>query len=139
MQFLISLARPLGQPLIAAPKRVASTFIYIAVLLDMAGFGVSIAVLPQLIGSMAGPKNAGLINGAFVGVWALVQFVSSPILGALSDRFGRRPMMLLSTLGLGLDYVVMALAPNLAWLMVGRVLSAMTASSFSFNGLVISP
>lgn len=125
------ISRIAARPLIAAPRRLASSFILFAVLLDMAGFGVSIAVLPSLIGSMSGAKAAGLVNGAFVGVWAIVQFFASPVLGALADRFGRRPLMLISTLGLGLDYVFMALAPNLWWLALGRVLSAVSASSFS--------
>jgi len=64
-------------------------------------------------------------------VWALMQFLFSPVLGALSDRFGRRPVILLSNLGLGLDYVVMALAPGIGWLLVGRVVSGITAASFS--------
>lgn len=118
-------------PLLAAPPRVAYWFILIAVLLDMAALGISITVLPELIGKLAGGAQAGWINGAFVGVWALVQFACSPVLGALSDRFGRRPMLLLSMLGLGLDYVVMAWAPDLWWLLVGRLISGVTASSFS--------
>lgn len=125
------ISRTAARPLIAAPRRLASSFILFAVLLDMAGFGVSIAVLPSLIGAMAGSKAAGLVNGAFVGVWAIVQFFASPVLGALADRFGRRPLMLISTVGLGLDYVFMALAPNLWWLALGRVLSAVSSSSFS--------
>lgn len=128
---MFSIHRLLAQPLLAAPARLASSFILVAVFLDMAGLGVSITVLPALIGNLAGASAAGWINGAFVGVWALVQFGCSPLLGALSDRFGRRPMLLLSMLGLGLDYVVMALAPGLAWLMVGRLISAASASSFS--------
>lgn len=131
MSFPERLARIGARPLVAAPKPLASGFIYLAVLLDMAGFGVSLAVLPSLIGTMAPAGWAGLVNGAFVGVWALVQFFASPVLGSLSDRFGRRPLMLISSFGLGLDYVFMALAPNLAWLTVGRILSAVTASSFS--------
>ncbi|CAN5325401.1 TCR/Tet family MFS transporter [soil metagenome] len=123
----------LSKPLLAAPARLASSFILISVLLDMAGLGISITVLPQLIGSLAGSSAAGWINGAFVGVWALVQFAASPLLGSLSDRFGRRPLLLISMLGLGLDYVFMALAPNLAWLLVGRILSGITASSFSIS------
>lgn len=118
-------------PLMPAPARLASWFILVAVVLDMAGLGISVTVLPSLIGQLVGVGQAGWVNGAFVGVWALVQFVCSPLLGALSDRFGRRPMLLLSMGGLGLDYIVMALAPNLWWLLVGRLLSAATASSFS--------
>ena len=127
----IRLALPWAKPVVAVPPRFASWFILLAVLLDMAGFGVSIAVLPSLIGSMTGGASAGLINGAFVGIWAIVQFFASPVLGALSDRFGRRPMMLISAAGLGLDYIVMALAPNLWWLLLGRVISAVSSSSFS--------
>ena len=121
----------LSKPLLAAPPRVASTFILVAVFLDMAGLGISITVLPALIGKMAGEASAGWINGVFVAVWAIAQFVASPTLGALSDRFGRRPLLLLSMLGLGLDYIAMAIAPNLAWLMLGRVISGITCSSFS--------
>ena len=122
---------PFSKPLLTAPPRVASGFILVAVLLDMAGFGISLTVLPSLIGELAVPAHAGLINGAFVGVWALAQFAAAPLLGALSDRFGRRPMLLLSMAGLGIDYVVMALAPNLWWLLAGRIVSGVTASSFS--------
>lgn len=121
----------LSRPLIAAPPRVASLFILVAVFLDMAALGISITVLPSLIGRLAGGSGAGWINGAFVGVWAMVQFACSPTLGALSDRWGRRPLLLLSMVGLGLDYVMMAWAPNLGWLLAGRVLSGVTASSFS--------
>jgi DHA1 family tetracycline resistance protein-like MFS transporter len=115
----------------ARAYRAASWFIFIAVFLDMASLGIVMTVLPSLIGQLGGPANAGFVNGVFVGVWALVQFVCSPMLGALSDRFGRRPVILLSMAGLGLDYVIMALAPDLWWLLVGRLISGVTASSFS--------
>jgi DHA1 family tetracycline resistance protein-like MFS transporter len=119
------------QPTPARAAKAASWFIFIAVLLDMASLGIMITVLPSLIGQLGGSANAGWINGVFVGVWALVQFVCSPVLGALSDRFGRRPVLLLSMAGLGLDYIIMALAPDLWWLLVGRLISGVTASSFS--------
>lgn len=122
---------PLSRPLLAAPARLASGFILVAVFLDMAALGISITVLPSLIGRLAAGRDAGWINGAFVGVWALVQFACAPTLGALSDRWGRRPLLLLSMTGLGLDYIVMALAPDLGWLLAGRILSGVTASSFS--------
>jgi DHA1 family tetracycline resistance protein-like MFS transporter len=115
----------------ARAAKAASWFIFIAVLLDMASLGIMITVLPSLIRQLGGPANAGWINGVFVGVWALVQFVCSPVLGALSDRFGRRPVLLLSMAGLGLDYIIMALAPDLWWLLAGRLISGVTASSFS--------
>ena len=122
---------PFSRPVFAAPPRVASTFILLAVFLDMAALGISITVLPALIGRLAHGADAGWINGVFVGVWAIVQFACAPTLGALSDRFGRRPLLLLSMTGLGLDYVVMALAPDLWWLLAGRIVSGVTASSFS--------
>jgi DHA1 family tetracycline resistance protein-like MFS transporter len=76
--------------------------------------------------------------GLFVTTWALMQFFFSPILGILSDRFGRRPVILLSNFGLGLDYIVMALAPTLPWLFLGRVLSGITASSMPTANAYIS-
>ena len=76
--------------------------------------------------------------GLFGTVWALMQFVCAPVLGALSDRWGRRPVILISCTGLGLDYVLMALAPTLWWLFVGRVISGITAASFSTAGAYIA-
>src|SRR5262245_65236885 len=82
--------------------------------------------------------RAAEIFGLFGTVWALMQFIFSPLLGALSDRFGRRPVILLSCLGLGLDYILMALAPTLWWLFVGRVISGITAASFATAGAYIA-
>lgn len=116
-----------------APGRAALAFILITVTLDMLALGVIIPVLPKLVVNFLGGDSArgAEIYGLFGTVWALMQFVCSPIQGALSDRFGRRPVILLSNLGLGLDYVVMALAPNLAWLFVGRAVSGMTSASLT--------
>lgn len=88
-------------------------------------------VLPKLILDFLGGnmKSAADWNGAFGTVFALMQFFFSPVLGVLSDRFGRRPVILLSNLGLGLDYVVMALAPTMGWLFLGRIISGITTSS----------
>jgi DHA1 family tetracycline resistance protein-like MFS transporter len=103
------------------------------VLLDMLALGMVIPVLPKLIESfLAGDTaRASEFVGLFATVWALMQFVFSPVQGALSDRFGRRPVILISNFGLGLDYVVMALAPNLVWLFAGRVISGICAASIS--------
>src|SRR5262249_49880621 len=82
--------------------------------------------------------QAASICGLIGTAWAPMQFSCSPVQGALSDRFGRRPIVLLSNLGLGLDYIFMALAPNVAWLFVGRAISGMASSSFSTAGAYIA-
>jgi DHA1 family tetracycline resistance protein-like MFS transporter len=116
-----------------ATRPAALTFIFALVVVDVIAMGVVIPVLPRLVESFKGGDTAAAaeVYGVFGTAWALMQFLSMPLLGALSDRFGRRPVILLSCLGLGLDYGVMALAPNLVWLFVGRVISGITAASFS--------
>jgi MFS transporter, DHA1 family, tetracycline resistance protein len=118
----------------------ALTFIFITVLLDLLALGIIIPILPKLVeGFMGGDTaRAAEIYGLFGTVWALMQFVFSPILGALSDRFGRRPVILISCFGLGLDYILMALAPTLSWLFVGRVISGITAASIPTAGAYIT-
>ncbi|PYO27849.1 MAG: tetracycline resistance MFS efflux pump, partial [Gemmatimonadetes bacterium] len=99
----------------------------------MLALGIIAPVFPKLIIQLEGGNDiiaAGLL-GLFGTVWAAMQFLFAPVLGALSDRVGRRPVILLSCLGLGLDYVIMALAPGVWWLFVGRMLSGITASSFT--------
>jgi DHA1 family tetracycline resistance protein-like MFS transporter len=114
-------------------RRAALAFIFITIVLDMFALGMIVPVLPHLIEDFLGGDTAGAakVYGVFGTVWALMQFFAMPIVGALSDRFGRRKVILLSNFGLGLDYVLMALAPNLAWLFVGRVISGITAASVS--------
>ena len=119
-----------------APTRAAFVFIFITVALDMLALGVMVPVLPKLIvrfkhGDMAEAAGAA---GIFGFAWAAMQFIFSPVLGAVSDRSGRRPVILLSNLGLGPDYVLMTLAPSLSWLFVGRLISGLTSSSFSTAG-----
>jgi DHA1 family tetracycline resistance protein-like MFS transporter len=111
----------------------AVAFIFVTILLDTLALGVVIPVLPKLIESFVNndTANAARIFGLFGTAWALMQFFFSPILGGLSDRFGRRPVVLLSNFGLALDYVLMALAPSLTWLFVGRVISGITSASIS--------
>jgi DHA1 family tetracycline resistance protein-like MFS transporter len=113
------------------PRKAAVAFIFTVVLLDVIALGIVIPVLPKLVEGMVGETARGAeIFGLFGTAWALMQFVCSPLLGALSDRFGRRPVLLISMTGHGLDYILMALAPNLIWLFVGRVISGITAASF---------
>jgi DHA1 family tetracycline resistance protein-like MFS transporter len=122
-----------ASPAAAAPRGAAVVFIFVTILLDMLALGVIIPILPKLIESFVDndTANAARIFGLFGTAWAVMQFFFSPILGALSDRFGRRPVVLLSNFGLALDYVLMALAPTLSWLFVGRLISGITSASVS--------
>jgi DHA1 family tetracycline resistance protein-like MFS transporter len=115
------------------PRRAALAFIFITVVLDMLALGMIVPVLPKLVEDFMHGNTARAAEyvGLFATVWAAMQFLFSPVLGALSDRFGRRPVILLSNFGLGADYIVMALAPTVWWLFVGRVISGITAASFS--------
>lgn len=120
--------------------RAAFAFIFITVLLDMLAFGLMVPVLPQLIVRLAGgdTANGATTFGVFGTAFALMQFLAAPVLGALSDRFGRRPVVLLSNLGLGADYVVMALAPTIPILFLGRLISGATSSSFSTGSAYVA-
>ena len=115
------------------PRGAAVVFIFVTILLDTLALGLIIPVLPKLIESFVDndTASAARIFGLFGTAWALMQFFFSPILGALSDRFGRRPVVLLSNLGTALDYVLMAMAPSLVWLFIGRVISGITTASIS--------
>lgn len=119
---------------LSEPRRQAAVvFIFITVVIDVLSMGIVIPVLPKLVEQFMGGNtaNAAEVLGVFGTAWALMQFIFSPLLGALSDRYGRRAVILISCLGLALDYFLMALAPNLAWLFVGRVISGICAASFS--------
>ena len=106
----------------------------------MLAFGMIIPVLPVLVQDFMGGNaaRAAEMYGVFGTAWALMQFIFSPVQGALSDHFGRRAVILISCTGLGLDFILMALAPNLWWLLLGRVISGITAASFSTAGAYIS-
>lgn len=113
-------------------ERAAFVFIFVTVLLDMLALGIIVPVLPALVLSFRSGDTASgaTIYGLFATTWAAMQFIFAPVLGSLSDRYGRRRVILLSNFGLGLDYVLMALAPSLPWLFFGRVISGITSSSF---------
>src|SRR5690606_29356622 len=121
----------MSQSSLFAPRRAAFAFVFVTVMLDMFAIGIIIPVLPNLIEDFMGgdTAEAAEIYGVFVTAWALMQFFFSPILGSLSDRFGRRKVILLSNFGLGLDYVLMALAPTIGWLFVGRIISEIGRAS----------
>ena len=112
--------------------RAALGFIFVTALLDIVSMGIVIPVLPSLIEQFAGSNaSAGIWNGAFVAMWAAMQFLASPVIGSLSDQYGRRPVILLSCAGMAADWALMAVAPNLWWLAVGRLLGGLTSSSFT--------
>lgn len=117
----------------ASQKKSAIGFIFVTLLIDFTGFGIIIPVLPKLIEELTG---GGLSVAAIYGGWltlsySVMQFISAPILGGLSDRFGRRPVLLGSLFGLGIDYIFLAFAPTIAWLFVGRILAGITGASFT--------
>ncbi len=117
----------------AVHGRAATAFVLVTVLLDIMALGMMLPALPKLVESFV-PGDTALaarIYGVFGMAWGLMQFFGAPILGALSDRHGRRPVILLSNLGLGLDYILMALAPNLWILLVGRLIAGVTSASTS--------
>lgn len=118
----------------------ALVFIYLTVVLDVLAMGIIGPVLPHLLhdfvhGDM---EAATMLAGRFAMLWALMQLLASPMIGSLSDHFGRRPVVLLSNLGQGLDYILMALAPNIPWLLAGRLISGVTAASIATGGAYIA-
>ena len=131
-----------ADPVAAGPRGrpAALGFIYAAILMNTCSMGVIVPVFPTLVKSLTGQGDAGAaqIMGVFGAVWALMQLTFAPIFGNLSDRFGRRPVLLVSMFGLAFDYLVMALAPNITWLFVGRLISGITASSGAAAGAYVA-
>jgi DHA1 family tetracycline resistance protein-like MFS transporter len=117
----------------ATPRRGATVFIFIVVTIDMLSIGIIAPVLPKLIANFLGGNiaNAAVYQGAFTTVWALGQFFCSPLLGMLSDKVGRRPVILISCLVTAIDFAIMAIAPNLWWLFAGRILSGVATANLS--------
>ncbi len=115
------------------PQRSALTFIFITILIDVTGLGIIIPVVPQLIMELTGEglSKAAMYGGWLMFCYAFVQFIFAPIIGGLSDRFGRRPVLLLSLAGFGLDYVVTGFAPNIYWLFGARIIAGITGASTS--------
>ena len=113
------------------PRQAATLFIFFTVALDMLALGIIAPVLPRLVENLmhGTTSQASEMLGVFGTLFAAMQFVFSPVIGSLSDRFGRRPVVLLSNFGLGMDYIFMAWAPSVEWLLMGRVISGLTASS----------
>ncbi len=111
----------------------AMIFVLITVVINSIGFGIMIPVLPELLKELTGlPNNEAVIYGMWLTfIFALFQFICMPIVGGLSDRFGRRPIMLLSLLGLGIDYFIMGFAPTVAFLFIGRIIAGAFGATFS--------
>ncbi|SDX46106.1 TCR/Tet family MFS transporter [Hymenobacter psychrophilus] len=118
-------------PAASTAPRSALTFIFITLLLDVTGIGIIIPVIPKLIQHLTGGSvsEAAQVGGWLVFAYAAMQFLFSPVLGNLSDQFGRRPVLLFSLLGFGVDYLFLAFAPTLAWLFVGRAIAGITGAS----------
>jgi DHA1 family tetracycline resistance protein-like MFS transporter len=108
-------------------------FIFITILLDVIGLGIIIPVVPKLIQQLTGEglSRASEYSGWLTFAYAAAQFCFAPVIGGLSDKLGRRPVLLAALLGLGLDYIFLSFAPTLAWLFVGRVLAGITGASFT--------
>ena len=129
-------SQPMGRP----QRQAAFGFIFTSALMNSVSFGLMIPILPNLIRQFTGGDTAAASewNTLFATVWGAMQFIVGPILGMMSDRFGRRPILLISNFGLAVDFLFMALAPTLWWLFVGRILNGMTAASFSTGGAYVA-
>jgi len=119
--------------LMAEKKPAALVFIFITILIDVIGLGIIIPIIPTLIQEITGEgiSQASVYGGWLLFAYAGMQFLFAPIIGGLSDQFGRRPVILASLLGFGLDYVVAALAPSLSWLFIARIIAGITGASFT--------
>jgi DHA1 family tetracycline resistance protein-like MFS transporter len=121
----------------ANPKKAAVGFIFITVLIDIIGFGIIIPVLPQLLQQLLHVTDRTDISAIskpaifLTLIYGLMQFIFAPILGSLSDRYGRRPVLLFSLLGFGMDYIFLAFAPSIGWLFLGRMISGITGASIT--------
>jgi DHA1 family tetracycline resistance protein-like MFS transporter len=121
----------------ANPKKAAVGFIFITVLIDIIGFGIIIPVLPQLLQQLMHVTDRTDISAIskpaifLTLIYGLMQFIFAPILGSLSDRYGRRPVLLFSLVGFGLDYIFLAFAPTIGWLFLGRMISGITGASIT--------
>ena len=121
-------------------RKAAVGFIFITLLLDVIGLGIIIPVIPALIQELTGGSisEASRYGGWLIASYALVQFLCAPIVGALSDKYGRRPILLLSLLGFGLDYLVLAVAPTISWLFLARIIAGVFGASFTTGAAYIA-
>ena len=124
----------------AVNRNAAVGFIFITLLIDVIGFGIIIPVMPKLIATMkqVDISTASRYGSFLMFAYAGVQFLFAPVLGNLSDRYGRRPVLLFSLFGFGIDYLFLALAPSYGWLFVGRIIAGITGASFTTGAAYIS-
>lgn len=117
----------------ASSRKAAISFIFITLLIDVTGLGLIIPVIPKLIESLTGGtvSDASRWGGWLTFAYAIMQFLFAPVIGNLSDKWGRRPVLLFSLLGFGIDYLFMAMAPTIGWLFVGRLVAGVTGASFT--------
>jgi MFS transporter, DHA1 family, tetracycline resistance protein len=115
------------------PRKAAMSFIFITLLIDVTGLGLIIPVLPKLIEQLTGGtiSQASQWGGWLTFAYAIMQFVCAPIIGNLSDKYGRRPVLLFSLMGFGIDYLFLAFAPTIWWLFLGRIIAGITGASFT--------
>jgi len=124
----------------ANEKKAAVGFIFITLLIDTMGFGLIIPVLPELIAELKNISinQASAYGGLLLSTYAVTQFLFAPVIGNLSDKYGRRPVILSSLLGFGIDYIILALAPTFGWLFIGRVIAGITGASFTTGAAYIA-
>ena len=117
----------------AANRKAALGFLFLTLLIDVTGLGIIIPVLPKLIQELihSDISAASRYGGWLTFAYAIMQFLFSPFLGNLSDKYGRRPVLLFSLFGFGLDYVFLSFAPTIGWLFVGRIIAGITGASFT--------
>src|SRR5215217_9266384 len=117
----------------ASSRKAAMSFIFITLLIDVTGLGLIIPVIPKLIESLTGGNisDASRWGGWLTFAYAIMQFLFAPVLGNLSDRYGRRPVLLFSLLGFGVDYIFLSFAPSIGWLFLGRIIAGVTGASFT--------
>lgn len=121
-------------------RQAAMAFIFLTIFIDVLGIGIIIPVLPELVKQFVGGETAtaGRYYGLLVASYAAMQFLCAPIMGSLSDRFGRRPVLLASLFGLGVDYVIQGLAPTIAWLFAGRIVAGMFGAAYTTGNAYIA-
>jgi MFS transporter, DHA1 family, tetracycline resistance protein len=121
-------------------RQASVIFVLITLFIDVLGMGLVIPILPRLVQNLVGGEigEASFIFGLLVSIYAVMQFFCAPILGALSDRFGRRPVILLALAGLGVDYVLLSVAPSIWWLVLGRVVAGIFGATFTPVGAYIA-